>query len=580
MSLACAVLLGLHTAFAAPVSPEAAIRVRTSPARGLDASDGVMRLAPSDLLRLDGRDHVLYARVPLGSEVPAGRPGPWRAEIWHAASEDGGHTWEELGPVLTPGPAGALDSVGVFDPGLLRWSDGSWLLYYAGVGPEFNPRLEREQPVTPVRIFCASLSYDPETRRVTAERRNGGRPVLSPRPRRTRAFDSLRVRDPRPLLHEGQIVLIHEGLGFGSELDSPELGVAVATSPDGPFERRLEGRAALPAGGDALIGVHEGGLFALVTGSSRGLWWAEDGEHLARLDARVNGRLSDPGLFRGDLEGILEPGQPRWGLHVGATTPTPSLERFELSVQGELQPPPATRVPVPATTDLDDWTEPGWEAQHRRTLGLSRERPVACLLLGDGLAEGFGGHDRLRSPPGAASWPEPRRGEPVANLGVTGDHSENILWRLAHGAMSGLEARVVVLAVGSDQLQEDEPGGVLEGIDAICEWVSREQPGAELVLVSIPPRPSVDGSQLAAVLEVNRGLSARVEADPRLHLLDLAAALSGTEGRTKLEAWSPRGYLASDSYRLWATLLEAQLDELDELSLLRAHRRLQELESR
>ncbi len=568
----------LAAPFAGAGEPDAAVRVRTTPALGLGAADGVTRLGPSDILRLDGRDHVLYARVPPGAEVPAGRPGPWRAEIWHAVSEDGGHSWRELGPVLRPGPAGSGDAVGVFDPGVLRFTDGAWYLYYAGVGPGFNPRLEREQPVTTVRIFCARLLLDPDSGRLRAERLNGGRPVLEPSPRATRGYDSLRVQDPRPLLHEGRVVLVHEGVGFGSELRPPELGVAVADHPTGPFERRLEGRAALPAGGDALIGAHEGGLFALVTGAGRGLWWAEDGEHLARLDARVNGRLGDPGLFRGDLEGRLTAGEPRWGLHVGAAAPVPYLERFELELFGELAPPPEYRVPTRASTALDAWTRPGWEAQHLALLEIPREPPVACVLLGDGLVEGFGGHDRLRRPPGEPAWPAPRRAGRVLNLGVTGDHTENVLWRLAHGELHGLRARVVVVAVGSDQLAEDGAAGVLEGLAAIREWIGREAPAAEVVLTSVLPRPTDDGARLAEVARCNAGIAALAADDPGVHHLDLAALLACPDGRVPLETWTSRGYPGPAAYATWAAELEALLDGLEVLALERAHRRLGELE--
>jgi hypothetical protein len=563
--------------FAGAAGSDATVRIRTSTAGGLGPGDGVARLAPSDILRLGGRDHVLYARaVPAAGEAP-GASWPWRAEIWQAVSDDLGHSWQELGPVLRPGPPGALDSVGVFDPGVLRWTDGTWYLYYAGVGEEYNPRLEAESPVTPVRLFCARLSLDAETGGLRAERLNRGRPVLEPSARSTRRFDSLRVQDPRPLLHEGRVALVHEGMGFGAELALPQLGVAVGPGPTGPFEQRLEGRAALPAGGDALIGAHEGGLFALVTGSGRGLWWAADGEHLVELDARVNGRLSDPGIFRGDIEGCLLPGRRRWGLHVASTSPLPYLERFELEVQGELSRPEASRVPVPGHTALDSWSQPGWMAQHLRTLEVPRRGPIACVVLGDGLVEGWGGHDRLRDLPGAASWPEPRPTGRLVNLGIAGDHTENVLWRLSHGALEGLRAGAVMVAVGSEQLHEDGPSATLSGIEAIRDWIQREHPGTHIALVSVLPRPTEDAAGVEAARLCNEGVARLARRDPWTHHLDLAALLAGPDGRPPLSAWDARGYLSPASYSRWAKGLEGLLDRLETLSLDEAELRLREL---
>ncbi len=561
--------------FALAGGQDAGLRISTSPAQGLGAEAGVGRSHPSDLVRVEGRDYVLYTR--LTTDCPL-YPKPYTGEIWYAVSEDEGHSWREVGPVLLPGPEGAMDAVGVFEPNVLRWHDGSWYLFYSGVGPEFNFRFEKDTLSEPVRLFAARLSADPTSGTLSAERLAGGQPILEPVERSTRAFDSLRVDGVMPLIRNGYSVLVYRGRAFGGETAGTQLGVAFSADPTGPYERLHEGRTILPFGGEALVGVHEGGLFALLTGSERGLWWADDGQHFSRIDVRVNGRLDNPGIFRGDADGRLDAGEHRWGLHVGARRPDPFLERFELVVSGDIPRPRRATVPAPSAAAFASWTKPGWLAQHLRTLEQARPGKVDYVFLGDGIIEGFGGHDRVESAPGEATWSASFAGKKVHNLGVAGDRTEHVLWRLSHGAIEGVDARAVVVAVGDNQLDDDDPEDIVHGVAAIIERVRYEHPGSDVVLVSGLRRPDSDELRLERTAAFNRGLL-RLARDPNIHYLDLDDALAGSGGRVGLDFVDVDGrHLSADGYRRWSDALLPLLEAIDEPVPEQAHRRLQEIE--
>lgn len=558
-----------------PTSPPAAavdarVRIETSPIVGLGPEAGIGRRDASDVIRIGELDLVLYTR--LSADTPL-YPAPYTGEIWYATSEDAGHTWTERGRLLGHGPAGAFDAVGVFEPNVLRTADGGLWLYYSGVGPQFNFRFESQRRVEPVRIGVARLFVNELSGEARAARGQGGRPVLEPSPRAERDFDSLRVCGAAPILRNGLVSLYYAARQYGRPGATSTLGLTRAQDGAGPFERAHEGRAVLPFSGDAVLHAWRGGVLALLTTRERGLYWAADGEHFARLSVRVLGRLSAPGVLRDEPgSGSMAPEADAapaphtvWGLHTGGERPDPYLERFEYELSPEFADPPRPLQAIPSSHRAAHWTAGStWLAQHRQSLESAAARPRHYVFLGDGLTEGFGGHERASAAPGAEIWQQTFAGKEVLNLGIAGDRTEHLLWRLDHGALERARCRAVVLQVGGNNLGEDEPADVALAVESMLRRIQHGLPFTEVVLLSIPARPADDAERVARIRGYNQRLS-RLARWPRVSFLDLARELRDAEGRPRPEYFGDDGpFLTRAGYEKWASALGPLLDSIEE----------------
>ena len=88
--------------------------------------------------------------------------------------------------------------------------------------------------------------------------------------------------------------------------------------------------------------------------------------------------------------------------------------------------------------------------------------------------------------PGRAVWNEMRKSATLLNLGVGGDCTQNVLWRLAHGEMDGYHARFVFLMIGTNNV-DDSPEDRAEGIQAVIAKIAEKQPSATILLSPIFP---------------------------------------------------------------------------------------------
>jgi lysophospholipase L1-like esterase len=559
-------------------SSEVGVRIETSAVDGLGREAGVGRRDPSDVMRVGGLDLVLYTR--LTSTAPL-YPAAYTGEIWYATSSDAGHTWTERGPLLAPGPRGSFDFVGVFDPGVLRAADGTYWLFYSGVGPQFNFRFEENRRVEPIRIGLARLSIDSSSGEVLAERVGKDSPILSPSAPEERGFDSLRVGGAAPLLRNGLIHLYYRARSFGLDSSASALGLALSGDSGGPYERAHEGLAVLPDSGDALLLSYRGGVLALLSSRQRGLFWAPDGEHFARMTVRVSGQLLDPGASRDVIRPAQATASKVWGLHVGALHPDPFLERFEFELSEELPLPARTHLATPGSYRAAHWAQgTNWLAQHRATLEDSARRPHDYAFLGDELIEGFGGHGRSSQTPGATAWQGAFSRKEVINLGIAGDKTQNVLWRVDHGVFQHARCRAVIVQVGGNNVGQDDPEDIALGIESILRRLLHELPFTEMVLVSLVPRVGDGADRLAAVADCNQAL-ARLARWPRVNYLDLAAILTDPGGAARPELFEAQGAtLSATGYEKWAGALGPLLARIEELVPEGAAQKLDELEGK
>jgi hypothetical protein len=96
------------------------------------------------------------------------------------------------------------------------------------------------------------------------------------------------------------------------------------------------------------------------------------------------------------------------------------------------------------------------------------------LLLGDSLAQ---------------LWPDasfsPLR---AANLGVGGDGTQHLLWRLESPEMKTLKLGKVLIMIGTNNLGENQSCAIAAGISKIVKKASVIWPSSQIAFLEIPPR--------------------------------------------------------------------------------------------
>jgi|GEM_PF-746997 len=181
-----------------------------------------------------------------------------------------------------------------------------------------------------------------------------------------------------------------------------------------------------------------------------------------------------------------------------------------------------TDVPIPRIGAQADQVSEEWLAHHQRQLQIRSRSRARIIFLGDSITEAWG-----VSPAYAEQF---AKYVPL-NLGISSDLTQNVLWRITHGALDGTNPQVVVLMIGINNLAGGfSPEQTAAGVGAIVNAVQKRLPAAHVVLLSVlPARKEAKDPLRQRVIETNRLLAGLAQSG-RVEVHDLGSLFLEPDG--------------------------------------------------
>ena len=154
---------------------------------------------------------------------------------------------------------------------------------------------------------------------------------------------------------------------------------------------------------------------------------------------------------------------------------------------------------------------------------------------------------------GQAIWKE--RYEPLGafNFGIGGDKTENILWRIQRGQLDGLHPKLVVLTIGTNNLnRKNTPEQVAEGIAAIIRSYQEHCPGVVILLEGVFPRGHEPSDPLRAQIKELNERVARFADGKKVLYIDFGEKFLEPDGTISPEVMKDYLHPESKGYQIWA----------------------------
>lgn len=117
--------------------------------------------------------------------------------------------------------------------------------------------------------------------------------------------------------------------------------------------------------------------------------------------------------------------------------------------------------------------------RHDGFLAIAKAGGVDLLFMGDSITDGWRGG-------GKTVWDKYFAPLKAANFGIGGDRTEHVIWRLRHGELEGIQPKLVVLMIGTNN--GDPAEDVALGIKTIIKDINERSPVSKILLLAIFPR--------------------------------------------------------------------------------------------
>jgi lysophospholipase L1-like esterase len=188
---------------------------------------------------------------------------------------------------------------------------------------------------------------------------------------------------------------------------------------------------------------------------------------------------------------------------------------------------------------------------HEQLLEKAKKGGIDVYFEGDSITRRWGATDY---PEFLANWKQNFYGWNAADFGWGADTTQNILWRLNHGELDGVNPKVIVLLAGTNNVGRGASADdVTRGLEATLRVMQAKAPDAVVVVTGIFPRN--DKMTATSVIDQINANLGRLADGKRVRYLNVNDKLADRDGKL-FEGMMVDGlHPTVKGYQVWADAL-------------------------
>jgi lysophospholipase L1-like esterase len=270
-----------------------------------------------------------------------------------------------------------------------------------------------------------------------------------------------------------------------------------------------------------------------------------DGETLFYLDIAPKFLAADRTLSRAIMPDLL---------HLNAKSYTTWAEAIEPMVAKLMAAADAAGGPaVTPAPRPDAW----WQQRHESMNQRVKQGNVDLLLIGDSITQGWEGAKDV--------WDKFYGKRNAVNLGISGDQTAQVLWRLDHGNIDGISPKLAVIMIGTNNAghtPHQQPEQIAEGVKAIVEKLRAKLPTTKILLLAIFPRGADNNDPIRQINVKANEIISKLDDGQKVFFLDIGPKFVAADGTLSKDVMPDLLHLNPKSYEVWAEAIEPSVAKL------------------
>ncbi len=196
-----------------------------------------------------------------------------------------------------------------------------------------------------------------------------------------------------------------------------------------------------------------------------------------------------------------------------------------------------------------------WMDRHEKMNARVKQGNVDLLMIGDSITHGWEGR-------GKGVWEDFYGKRNAVNLGIGGDRTQHVLWRLENGNIDGITPKLAVLMIGTNNAGSNTPEEIAEGVTKIVEKLRAELPEMKVLVLAIFPRGTDNRDARRQVNEKANAIIAKL-ADGKMVLYeDIGAKFLDSDGTLPRDIMPDLLHPNEKGYQIWAEAIEPTLAKI------------------
>jgi lysophospholipase L1-like esterase len=212
-------------------------------------------------------------------------------------------------------------------------------------------------------------------------------------------------------------------------------------------------------------------------------------------------------------------------------------------------------APLGTATKPVPRNDKNWMARHEKMNARVKQGNVDLIMIGDSITHGWEGG-------GGGVWKQYYGNRNAVNLGISGDQTQHVLWRLQNGNIAGISPKLAVIMIGTNNAGGCSVEDTAAGVKAIVDELRTKLPQTKVLLLAIFPRSASEKDRLREKNAKVNALISKLDDGKMVQYLDINKKFLEPDGTLSKAIMPDLLHPQAKGYAIWAEAIEPVVSQV------------------
>jgi len=207
-----------------------------------------------------------------------------------------------------------------------------------------------------------------------------------------------------------------------------------------------------------------------------------------------------------------------------------------------------------AIEPVSNWDKTPWMARHQAKNERAKQGHADLIYVGDSIVQFY-------EKQGKDTWDRYYAPRNALNLGMSGDRTEHVLWRLDHGNIDGIAPKLAIVMIGQNNGGHNTAEEIGAGVIAVVQKIRAKLPTTKILILAIFPRREKPTEE-REVLATASLIAAKLADNTTIFYMDITKIFLRPDGSIPAELMPDFEHPSAKGYRRWAEAIESMVAAL------------------
>jgi lysophospholipase L1-like esterase len=194
--------------------------------------------------------------------------------------------------------------------------------------------------------------------------------------------------------------------------------------------------------------------------------------------------------------------------------------------------------------------------RHKQFLKIVAKGDADVIFLGDSITQGWEGA-------GKKAWAENFAPLKAVNLGIGGDRTGHVIWRITEGKeLEPIKPKAAVIMIGTNNMGSNSAEEIAGGVKAIVAELRKQKPEMKILLLGIFPRSPKATDKVRDKIKATNAIVAKLDDGKHVFYKDIGEKFLEPDGSLDKKVMPDYLHLSPRGYAIWAEAIKDDLKKL------------------